>query len=85
MFCDYMISQTAMMKLYHWKEEKMPTLADLWDDPSNADADYRTGTFGGYLRHVSTHYSQQRKLVPLKLPPIRETILYAGILEVEDE
>jgi len=26
-FCEYMLSQTAMMKLYHQKEGKIPALA----------------------------------------------------------
>ena len=84
-FCDYLLSQSAMMKLYHWKEEELPTLADLWDDPRNADADCKPGTFAAYMRYVSAHYTQRRQLVPLKFPPIRESVMYAGILEVDDE
>src|SRR5271156_3815238 len=67
-FCEYMLSQTAMMKLYHWKGEKIPTLADLWDKSENEDADTRRGTFAEYVRYVSTHYTQQGQPVPVKFP-----------------
>lgn len=84
-FCNYMLSQTAMMKLYHWKEEKLPTLADLWDMPENADSDHRDGTFAEYMRYVSTHYTQTRNIAPVKFPPIKETILVAGVVESPDD
>lgn len=86
-FCEFMLSQCAMMKLYHWKEDTAPilTLADLWDKPENKDADNRRGTFAEYMRYVSTHYTQQRKLVPVRFPPIEERILVAGVLESLDD
>lgn len=84
-FCEYMLTETAMMKLYHWKEGSVVTLADLWDKPENEQADKTPGTFAEYLRYVSSHYTQERKLMPVRFPPLKEEVIVAGVIEYDDE
>lgn len=82
-FCDYLLTRCACMKLYHWKDKssQIQTLADIWDQLEHKHADFEPGTFAEYLRWVSTHCRQQRKISPIKFPPIREKVLTAGLLE----
>jgi Capsular polysaccharide synthesis protein len=84
-FCNHMLSKAAMMKLYHFRDHDMPTLAELWDRPENNGADCKPGTFAEYLRQNSVHFAQTRKIVPVKFPPVLEQVLHAGLLDVDDE
>ncbi|KAL6229776.1 hypothetical protein BDW75DRAFT_249269 [Aspergillus navahoensis] len=84
-YFERVLSSAAMIKLYHWRESEVPTLACLWDQPENANADCRPGTFGEYIRHLSRHFTQDRKVNTVKFPPIREKVLVAGLLETFDE
>lgn len=84
-FCDHMLNKAAMMKLYHFKEDDITTLAELWDRAENQDADHEQGTFAEYLRQHGFRATQQRKIVPVAFPPITEDILVAGLLEYDDE
>ncbi|KAH8647276.1 hypothetical protein BX600DRAFT_503430 [Xylariales sp. PMI_506] len=83
-FFTYLLSNVAMLKLYHRRDDDVPTLADLWDKPENHDADCQPNTFGAYFRHVTSHFTQDRKVKPVKFPPITEKILVAGLLETFD-
>jgi len=80
-FFEHILSQAGLLKLYHWRAHDIPTLADLWDKPENHDADCREGTFGAYLRYISSHFTQDREINTCKFPPIREKKLVAGFLE----
>jgi hypothetical protein len=84
-FFEYILSNTAMLKLYHWRDHDVPTLADLWDKPENSDADCKINTFGEYLREISSHFTQDRKINAIKFPTIREKVLVAGVLETFDD
>ena len=83
-FCEHLLGKCAMMKLYRWRDGGEPTLAELWDDKdkrNGSDADNRPGTFGEQMRYISSHYTQDRRIVPLKFPAIKEKVLVAGVLE----
>ncbi|KAJ3519070.1 hypothetical protein NM208_g14277 [Fusarium decemcellulare] len=80
-FFTNILSNAAMLKQYHWRDHDVPTLADLWDRPENHELDAEPNTFGGYLRYISSRYTQDRTITGLKFPPIREKVLVAGVLE----
>ncbi|KAL9111171.1 MAG: hypothetical protein Q9227_004434 [Pyrenula ochraceoflavens] len=84
-FFETILSNTAMLKLYHWRDHDVPTLADLWDKPENDGADCRAGSFGEYLRYNSARFTQDRKINVVKFPPITEQILVAGVLEIFED
>lgn len=83
-FFQSLLSKAAMLKLYRWRDHDVPTLADLWGQPENHDADSRPNTFGRYLRYINTHFTQDRKIDAIKFPPVREKVLVAGLLETFD-
>ncbi|KAI1262503.1 hypothetical protein F5Y18DRAFT_418898 [Xylariaceae sp. FL1019] len=83
-FFDYLLSSTAMIKLYHWRDHDIPTLADLWDKKEHLGDDCRPGTFGALLRHISSRFTQNRNISICKFPAIREKVLVAGVLETPD-
>ncbi|KAH8750216.1 capsule polysaccharide biosynthesis protein [Diaporthe sp. PMI_573] len=69
-FVEDMLANTMVMKFCHGLKDAMASsLADLWDDPANADADNAPGTFAEYLRWGTVHLRQTRELVPEKLTP----------------
>ena len=84
-FFTRILSDVAMLKQYHWRDHDVPTLADLWDKPENHEADNLPGTFGEYLRQVTSYYTQDRKIRSVKFPPLQEKILVAGLLEVSED
>ncbi|CAH0054444.1 unnamed protein product [Clonostachys solani] len=84
-FFAHLLSNAAMLKQYHWRDHDVPTLADLWDKPEYHEYDAMPHTFGSYLRHISSNYTQDRTVVGLKFPPVREKVLVAGVLETFDD
>ncbi|KAK9777062.1 putative Capsule polysaccharide biosynthesis protein [Seiridium cardinale] len=84
-YFEHLLSNAAMLKLYHWRDHDVPTLADLWDRPKNHGADCLPNTFGEYLRHLSSRYTQDRKINVIKFPRITEEVLVAGVLETFED
>ncbi|KAI6254906.1 hypothetical protein MCOR27_003123 [Pyricularia oryzae] len=81
-FVNDMLANTLMMEFCHGLKGAMASsLADLWDDPANQDADHRQGTFAEYLRWGSVHLRQTRSLVPEKLSPTTNKQHRAAIFE----
>lgn len=80
-YFERLLSNAAMLKLYRWRDHDVPTLADMWGNPENYEADCKPGTFGEYLRYNSTHFTQDRKITVVKFPTITEKVLVAGVLE----
>jgi hypothetical protein len=84
-FFEHILSNAAMLKLYHWRDHDVPTLADLWDKPENYNSDCNPSTFGEYLRYTTSNFTQDRKINTVKFPPITEKVLVAGVLETFDD
>ena len=85
LFTETLLNESAFLKLYHWRDHNVATLADLWDKRENHDADCTPGTFGWYLRYAVARFTQDRKIRTLKFPRVREKTLVAGLLEMPKE
>lgn len=80
-FTERLLTNTAMLKMYHWSELETPTLAQLWDLTENENADNEPGSFGEWLRWSSWHYSQRRALKAVNFPKLDETVVTASLLQ----
>ncbi|KAJ4387225.1 hypothetical protein N0V93_007814 [Gnomoniopsis smithogilvyi] len=81
-FVNDMLANTMTMKFCHGLKDAMASsLADLWDDTTNSDADNAPGTFAEYLRWGTVHLRQTRDLVPEKLTPARNEPYRATMFE----
>ncbi|POS74340.1 capsule polysaccharide biosynthesis protein [Diaporthe helianthi] len=81
-FVSDMVANTLIMKFCHGLKGAMASsLADMWDDPANSDADSAAGTFAEYLRWGTVHLRQTRGLVPEKLTPARHEPYLAAKFE----
>lgn len=79
-FVKGILDTSSTMKLSHGLvTEQREYLARIWDEPGNAEADRRPGTFAAHLRWASVHFQQTRELTPLLLP-LREDALLTGEL-----
>ncbi|KAI0132406.1 putative capsule polysaccharide biosynthesis protein [Xylariales sp. AK1849] len=77
-----MLRNTSMIKLPHGpKGVTKPWLADLWNQPTNCNADSEPGTFGAYLRNRALHLNQTRQLKPIGVRLLTAKVWEAGLLE----
>jgi hypothetical protein len=83
-FVADILGMSSTMKLSHGLvTEQREYLARIWDEPENADADRRPGTFAAHLRWASVHFQQTRELTPVSLPLREDALLTGGLLDAE--
>ena len=82
-FVQGILNTSSTMKLSHGLvTEQREYLARIWDEPENAEADRRPGTFAAHLRWASIHFQQTRELIALLLPLREDALLTGGLLRV---
>ncbi|CZT49102.1 related to capsule polysaccharide biosynthesis protein [Rhynchosporium secalis] len=82
MWIDDLLANTTMLKFCHGPKGAIESaLADLYDDPKNADRDCEPGTAAVYLRRGILEFDQTRELKPLQIEKPKAKVWNVGFLD----
>lgn len=62
---NYICANTTILKLFSGIGAKQVWLPALWNQPENADADIKEGSFIAWLRYAQVHLRPTRKVMPI--------------------
>lgn len=82
-FVESILANSATMKVSHGLVTAgREYLVEIWDKPENRGADIEPGSFAAYLRWVSEHLEQTRKMARVVMPVCESAVLVGGIASV---